>query len=338
MKERPASTDALHELEKQVSKGRQRVLHSVRVDEAQWASLSDASRVEYLRVKEHLFDELKQAQTQALAMLHEEAKQLEELTTTHEAYVHENSESTHTLEDELAKIKLELESNTYDLRQIRTQRETRLAASARGEALTSNTTGETETTSSQPLVEPLQVLDPSPRLIPRDAQGPYDPAPISPPAAVNNADDEDSDSQPDQSGVSGKSSPLTPEPKPSIRLHGDGIYTCRHCGTHLGLECDVESKSYQVGQGSFEERKRGYLFSMFVNLSYGPVQDEEFRRGTYGISWVSCSRCDSALGWKYVRCARGVQGADRRLGKYCISRQQIHTPQERALQQRASAD
>ena len=38
------------------------------------------------------------------------------------------------------------------------------------------------------------------------------------------------------------------------------MYCCAKCATPIARECDIESRCFQVGQGAFTERKRGYLF------------------------------------------------------------------------------
>lgn len=103
-------------------------------------------------------------------------------------------------------------------------------------------------------------------------------------------------------------------------------YSCKECGTHIALEKDIESRCYQVGQGTFTEKKRGYLFKTGFNLELGATKTENFTTGSYEIAWVSCVKCRQSMGWKYLS-ADNLNNTSK-VDKYCLSRYSLHSPQE----------
>lgn len=104
-------------------------------------------------------------------------------------------------------------------------------------------------------------------------------------------------------------------------------YTCKECGTHIACESDVESKCYQVGQGSFTEKKRGFLFADACNLVLGEKKTETFTTGSYEISWVTCVKCSTSMGWKYLSSDNPSNAS--KIHKYCLSRFALLSPAER---------
>jgi len=104
-------------------------------------------------------------------------------------------------------------------------------------------------------------------------------------------------------------------------------YACKQCGTHIGLESDVNNKCYQVGQGAFTEKKRGYLFGNAVNLTLGVTKTENFSTGSYDISWVTCGKCNTSLGWKYLSASNESNAS--KVGKFCLARYSLTSPQDR---------
>jgi len=104
--------------------------------------------------------------------------------------------------------------------------------------------------------------------------------------------------------------------KDPIRLEFDDVYSCKVCGTHVARETDVESKSFQVGEGPFTEAKRGYLFRSAVNLRQGPPRPEHFTTGIYTISYVECFTCGQPKGWKYL--GSSTAGGRAKIGKFCL--------------------
>ncbi|ETO08474.1 fad NAD binding oxidoreductase [Reticulomyxa filosa] len=104
-------------------------------------------------------------------------------------------------------------------------------------------------------------------------------------------------------------------------------YSCKSCGTHIGLESDIINRSYQVGQGPFTEAKRGFLFKNAVNLTLGIIKTETFTSGSYEISWTNCSKCGASLGWKYLTSSNETNLS--KVGKFCLARYSLTSPQER---------
>jgi len=107
-------------------------------------------------------------------------------------------------------------------------------------------------------------------------------------------------------------------------------YACKQCGTHIGLESDVINKCYQVGQGAFTEKKRGYLFGNAVNLVLGTTKTENFSTGSYEISWLTCAKCNTSLGWKYLSASN--ESNNSKVGKFCLARYSLTSPQDRNQQ------
>lgn len=104
-------------------------------------------------------------------------------------------------------------------------------------------------------------------------------------------------------------------------------YACKDCGTHIGLESDVANRTYQVGQGAFSEKTRGYLFNNAVNLTFGATKTETFTSGSYEISSVTCAKCGLSMGWKYLSSSNEANAS--KVGKFCLARYNLTSPQER---------
>jgi len=105
-------------------------------------------------------------------------------------------------------------------------------------------------------------------------------------------------------------------------------FACKECNTDIGLKEDIESKCYQVGQGQFTEKKRGYLFQTAVNTVLGKMKTENFTTGSYQISWVSCAKCSTQMGWKYISADNETNSS--KVGKYCLARYSLTSPEDRA--------
>jgi hypothetical protein len=112
-----------------------------------------------------------------------------------------------------------------------------------------------------------------------------------------------------------------------ISLDKSKSFACKECGIDVALDEEIQSKCYQVGQGSFTEQKRGYLFKTAVNLVCGPEKTENFTTGAYQISWVSCMKCQSKIGWKYISADNNTNNS--KVGKYCLARYSLTSPEER---------
>jgi DNA repair exonuclease SbcCD ATPase subunit len=110
-------------------------------------------------------------------------------------------------------------------------------------------------------------------------------------------------------------------------LNETSAFACKECGTHIGEEIDIESKCYQVGQGHFTEKKRGFLFTNAYNLTLGKAKTETFTTGSYQISWVSCMKCNNSIGWKYLSSDNTANNT--KVGKFCLARYSLSAPEER---------
>jgi len=115
-----------------------------------------------------------------------------------------------------------------------------------------------------------------------------------------------------------------------ISLEKSKSFTCKECETDIALKEDIESKCYQVGQGQFTEKKRGYLFRNAVNTVLGATKTENFTTGSYQISWVSCVKCQTQMGWKYL--SADSPNNSSKVGKYCLARYSLSSPEDRAQQ------
>jgi len=116
--------------------------------------------------------------------------------------------------------------------------------------------------------------------------------------------------------------------KPILKeLDKSQCYACKACGTHIALESEIISRSYQVGQGTDPEKTKGYLFNNGVNLTLGVAKTESFATGSYGISWVTCTKCSVQLGWKYLSSSN--ENNMSKVGKYCLARYHLTSPEER---------
>merc|ERR1719336_2505579 len=94
----------------------------------------------------------------------------------------------------------------------------------------------------------------------------------------------------------------------------------------VNLEKDVESRSYQVGQGTFTEKKRGYLFTHAVNLHEGQRKEETFTTGVYEVRYVSCKKCKTQMGWRYLKSDNELGVS--KINKYCLGRYLLRSPEE----------
>jgi len=113
-----------------------------------------------------------------------------------------------------------------------------------------------------------------------------------------------------------------------VALDSSKSFECKECGTDIALKGDIESKCYQVGQGQFTEKKRGYLFGNAVNTVLGATKTENFTTGSYQISWVSCKKCSAQMGWKYISAENANNTT--KVGKYCLARYSLTSPEDRA--------
>jgi len=113
-----------------------------------------------------------------------------------------------------------------------------------------------------------------------------------------------------------------------VSLDQSKAFSCKECGTDIALKCDIESKCYQVGQGTFTEKKRGYLFTNAVNMVLGKGKTENFTTGSYQIAWAKCAKCQAQMGWKYIS-AESTTNTSKE-GKFCLARHGLTSPEDRA--------
>merc|ERR1712087_448797 len=113
-----------------------------------------------------------------------------------------------------------------------------------------------------------------------------------------------------------------------VSLDQSKAFSCKECGTDIALKGDIESKCYQVGQGTFTEKKRGYLFTSAVNTVLGASKTEKFTTGSYQIAWVKCAKCAAQMGWKYISAESATNTSKE--GKFCLARHGLTSPEDRA--------
>merc|ERR1719464_2235556 len=113
-----------------------------------------------------------------------------------------------------------------------------------------------------------------------------------------------------------------------VSLDQSKAFSCKECGTDIALKGDIESKCYQVGQGTFTEKKRGYLFTNAVNMVLGKGKTENFTTGSYQIAWAKCAKCQAQMGWKYIS-AESASNTTKE-GKFCLARHGLTSPEDRA--------
>ncbi|XP_051138478.1 protein yippee-like [Andrographis paniculata] len=78
----------------------------------------------------------------------------------------------------------------------------------------------------------------------------------------------------------------------AVTLEGK-IYSCKHCGTHLGLNEDILSKSFHCRHG------KAYLFNKVVNVTFGEKEERMMMTGAHTVADLFCVQCGSIVGWKY---------------------------------------
>ncbi|GMH87425.1 hypothetical protein TL16_g10856, partial [Triparma laevis f. inornata] len=79
------------------------------------------------------------------------------------------------------------------------------------------------------------------------------------------------------------------------------IYSCGSCRTHLTSSDDIISKSFHGRNG------RAYLFDSGVNVTLGAEEDRMLMTGLHKVCDLKCVRCDSLLGWTYVKAYEASQ-------------------------------
>ncbi|RAL39269.1 hypothetical protein DM860_002802 [Cuscuta australis] len=96
------------------------------------------------------------------------------------------------------------------------------------------------------------------------------------------------------------------------------MYGCKYCHTHLALEDDIVSKSFQSSHGN------AYLFDKVVNVTVGEREDRMMTTGMHTVVDIFCVGCGSPLGWKYEIAREKLQKYKE--GKFILERYMILGP------------
>ncbi|KAF5827889.1 Yippee/Mis18 [Dunaliella salina] len=98
-------------------------------------------------------------------------------------------------------------------------------------------------------------------------------------------------------------------------LNGPKIYCCATCKSHIADHDDVISKAFQGRHG------RAYLFTNVVNATPGVKEERILITGLHVVADISCTTCDSVLGWKYEHAAEESQRY--KVGKYIVEKARV---------------
>lgn len=101
-----------------------------------------------------------------------------------------------------------------------------------------------------------------------------------------------------------------------VYLGGPQVYTCGNCRTHLTSHDDIISKSFHGRHG------RAYLFDQCVNITTGSIEDRILITGLHSVSDIFCKRCQTLVGWTYVRAYEPSQKYKE--GKFIIEKVNLH--------------
>lgn len=81
-------------------------------------------------------------------------------------------------------------------------------------------------------------------------------------------------------------------------LDGKQVYTCKRCSTHLARGEDILSKGFQGRLGT------AFLFDGVCNVCTGELEERDMRTGMYLVRDICCIKCESNVGWTYVKAHR----------------------------------
>ncbi|KAG2224248.1 hypothetical protein INT45_000279 [Circinella minor] len=96
-------------------------------------------------------------------------------------------------------------------------------------------------------------------------------------------------------------------------LNGKKVYGCSTCRSHLSTSDKVMSRDFQGQYG------QAYLFCGVVNIEEGEEQQERnMTTGRHRIASISCIRCGTMLGWKYIKAYDSQQKYKE--GKYILEK------------------
>eukprot|EP00878_Enallax_costatus_P004162 GHUV01004391.1.p1 GENE.GHUV01004391.1~~GHUV01004391.1.p1 ORF type:complete len:133 (+),score=24.76 GHUV01004391.1:106-504(+) len=104
-------------------------------------------------------------------------------------------------------------------------------------------------------------------------------------------------------------------------LEGNSL-CCKSCKTHLALHDDLLSKQFHSKNGP------AWLFESVVNVVHGPPEERLMTTGMHIVSDISCTRCMSLLGWKYV--AAHEENQKYKEGKFILERANVSETKHRA--------
>ncbi|KAG0308031.1 hypothetical protein BGZ98_009164 [Dissophora globulifera] len=105
------------------------------------------------------------------------------------------------------------------------------------------------------------------------------------------------------------------QPPHQVYLNGDQIYTCSGCHAHLARNEDIISKGFQGRHG------RAYLFKNVQNITLGPKEDRILMTGLHSVADISCTICQSVVGWIYIYAFEESQKYKE--GKYIVEKAKI---------------
>ncbi|KAF5382952.1 hypothetical protein D9757_006286 [Collybiopsis confluens] len=84
-------------------------------------------------------------------------------------------------------------------------------------------------------------------------------------------------------------------------LHGERIYGCSKCRTHLTTISFMISRAFNGQHG------RAYLFETVVNIVEGEPSDRVMTTGNHTVRDIYCIKCNTTLGWKYDKAYEASQ-------------------------------
>ncbi|KAJ3083436.1 yippee-domain-containing protein [Rhizoclosmatium globosum] len=79
------------------------------------------------------------------------------------------------------------------------------------------------------------------------------------------------------------------------------LCVCVKCKTHLTTTNDLLSKQFQGSRG------KAYLFNRVINITEGSPEHKQMTTGLHIVRDISCTCCNSILGWKYDKAYEEAQ-------------------------------
>lgn len=87
----------------------------------------------------------------------------------------------------------------------------------------------------------------------------------------------------------------TDEPELEYLSNCRSFYSCICCRTHLADHDQLISRTFHGSHG------RACLFKSVVNVKSGIIVDRDLITGPHLVADISCSRCQTVVGWKYEK-------------------------------------